>query len=188
MKLNLGCGTDIQPGWCNVDRVRLPGVDIVADLNTRDCLLEIPSDSVTEIYMSHILEHISNPLVLMEELWRVALPECICTIKVPHGAHDMAFADPEHVRQYFPASFQFFSQPAYKRADYGYRGDWECQTITITYEASLSDAPHERVYQLGMSMRNIFQEMEATLTAMKPRRDVSSPFNYNPEVLLELSS
>jgi predicted SAM-dependent methyltransferase len=32
MRLNLGCSDDIRPGWVNVDRVRLPGVDLVMNL------------------------------------------------------------------------------------------------------------------------------------------------------------
>jgi hypothetical protein len=32
-KLNLGCGTDIMPGHVNMDKLRLPGVNIVHDLN-----------------------------------------------------------------------------------------------------------------------------------------------------------
>lgn len=33
LKINLGCGTDIKPGWVNVDIAKLDGVDIVHDLD-----------------------------------------------------------------------------------------------------------------------------------------------------------
>jgi hypothetical protein len=31
-RLNLGCGRDVRPNWVNLDRVSLPGVDVVHDI------------------------------------------------------------------------------------------------------------------------------------------------------------
>ena len=33
-KLDLGCGRDVRPGHVNADRVLLPGIDLVLDLES----------------------------------------------------------------------------------------------------------------------------------------------------------
>jgi predicted SAM-dependent methyltransferase len=74
VKLNIGCGRNILKDWINVDSVELPGVDIVANLETcgdhdRPLFTNIADNTVDEILCSHVLEHIRNILPLMQELW-----------------------------------------------------------------------------------------------------------------------
>ncbi len=47
MKLHIGCGEKIFPGWTNLDIDELPGVDIIDDSRT---LLKIPNESCDIIY------------------------------------------------------------------------------------------------------------------------------------------
>jgi len=54
VKLHLGCGEKIIPGFVNVDVRPLPGVDIVDDISN---LNQFESNSVDLIYASHVLEH-----------------------------------------------------------------------------------------------------------------------------------
>lgn len=184
-KLNLGCGNDIRKGWLNVDRESMLGVDFLADLSRPGCLADLPENHFEDIEMSHILEHIPEPLPLLEEIWRVAAPNANLYIKVPHGAHDMAFADPQHVRQYFPASFQFFSQPAYKRADYGYRGDWETVEVSLLIDPMApADLPREVLEHMIGHSRNFVWELHAKLQAIKPRRATFEPFTFNPNIVI----
>jgi SAM-dependent methyltransferase len=188
ISLNLGCGRDIRSGWINVDCEDLPGVDIVGDIADPATFESIPSNSVSLIEMSHILEHIIYPLPMLEALYRVAKPGCILNISVPHGAHDMAFADPQHVKQYFPSSFQFFAQPAYKRADYKYRGDWETKLILLRIDPEFPLDEHgiEVAGTLANQARNFVWEMRAKLIAVKPLRPVETDWQYNPQVSVEL--
>lgn len=172
LRLNLGCGRDVQVGWVNVDRVPLPGVDVVADLDAcARVRLPFDDDGIDEMRMSHVLEHIDDTLGLMAELHRIARAEARLTIRLPHGASDDAWEDPTHRRAYFPGSFGYFSQPYYWRADYGYRGDWQPERVVL-YVASREcegrtiDAIHQRTIR----ERNLVLEMEATLRAVKPIR------------------
>lgn len=182
-KLNLGCGRDIRPDWINVDITPLEGVDIVGDISAPATFASIPDDTITVIDMSHILEHIVDPLPMMQALHRIAVPDCRLFITVPHGACDMAFADPQHVRQYFPASFQFFAQPAYRRADYNYRGDWAVEVIDLLCDPNLPDTiSDEQLGQLINTARNIVWGMRARLRAIKPARDVKTTWTYNPTI------
>ena len=54
MKLHIGCGKVILPGWTNLDIEPGPGVDIVGDARE---LESIDRESVDIIYASHILDH-----------------------------------------------------------------------------------------------------------------------------------
>ncbi|WP_260865007.1 class I SAM-dependent methyltransferase [Bacillus toyonensis] len=57
-KLHLGCGKDIKEDWVNLDCIALPGVDVVADLNTCH-LKKLPfeEDSIDELLASYVFEH-----------------------------------------------------------------------------------------------------------------------------------
>lgn len=57
MKLHVGCGDVILPGWTNLDIEKLPGVDVVDDITT---LTKIPDNSCDIIYASHVLEHVGR--------------------------------------------------------------------------------------------------------------------------------
>ncbi len=170
IRLNIGCGRDVQAGWVNIDLVPLPGVDIVFDLETcREVRLPLKDDSVSEIRLFHVIEHIQDTLGLMEELYRVAADGCLCIIRVPHGASDEAWTDPTHRRPWFPGSFGFFSQPHYWRADYGYRGDWQPQKVQLLVPRAMGlDGP--RLLRAVKHERNIVSEMVAELRAIKPAR------------------
>jgi SAM-dependent methyltransferase len=186
LRLNLGCGRDVLPGWINLDHRAGPGIDVVADLD--DCArtrLPFDDDSVAEVRMSHVIEHLRDTLPLMAELHRVVRAEARLTIHVPHGASDDAWEDPTHVRAYFPSSFSYFSQPYYWRADYGYRGDWQPEQVLLMVPAAL-------IEQHGMAVmcervlleRNLVTEMVATLHAVKPIRAPDRALIVNPQVIV----
>ena len=59
VKLNIGCGRQILDGWINIDKYKLPGIDIICDVE-EDALFFEP-DSVDEFLLSHVIEHIKNP-------------------------------------------------------------------------------------------------------------------------------
>ena len=175
-RLHLGCGTDIREGWINLDAHRLPGVDVVADLDDcRNTPLPFPDESINEFFGSHVLEHLRDPLAFMQELHRVASADATAVFRLPYGSSDDADADPTHVRRYFVSSFQFFSQLAYTRADYGYRGDWKAEEIVLTVSAArFAGKSNEELFEEIFAQRNVVLEMTATLKAVKPARTPGS--------------
>lgn len=171
LRLHLGCGRDILPGWVNCDITDAPGVDITTDLDSLAVnRLPLGDDTVSEILASHLLEHLRNPLPFMQELHRVAKPGASMQIRVPYGSSDCAFEDPTHHRQYFLQSFMYFSQPAYCRADYGYRGDWHTQLIRLFVGGQHASRPAATVMGEIQLLRNTVIEMQAFLVAVKPIR------------------
>lgn len=186
VKLNLGCGRNILEGWVNIDRVELPGVDVVAELDQRIVLggiapirwLPFDDNSVDEFLLSHVLEHITHTLPLMQELHRIAKPGAKMVIRVPHGASDDAWEDPTHVRPYFPGSFGYFSQPYYWRADYNFRGDWKTEVIEL-HKTNMT----RKDWWVENEYRNQITEMVATLTAVKPIREPLKELQVAPRIV-----
>ena len=100
IKLNLGSGSKILPGYTNVDKFDTYNPDIVHDLEKFP--YPFKDNSVNEILLSHVLEHVGqNPDIfnkIIRELYRICANGTIINIKVPHPRHDDFLSDPTHVR------------------------------------------------------------------------------------------
>jgi len=190
LKLHLGCGRTILPGWLNVDIVDLPGVDLVADFDScRTVPLPLGDDSVGEVLMSHVIEHVDDTLALMQELWRVSIPGASMTVRLPYGSSDDAWEDPTHRRPYFLQSFGYFSAPYYWRADYGYRGDWYTDRITLRLDPAIHDgADRAEIMRRIHHLRNQVVEMVVELHAVKPARPADRSLQHVPPMVLEWTS
>lgn len=82
LRLHIG-GTEVRPGWKILNALPGDGVDFVGDC--RD-LSQFPDNSVTEIYASHVYEHISyrgELLDALNEARRVLVPGGLIRISVP---------------------------------------------------------------------------------------------------------
>lgn len=183
MKLNVGCGRNAIAGWINLDLRAGPGVDIVFDLERCDVqALPLPDNSVGEFLLSHVLEHTRAPLPMMQELHRVSRPGASMVVRCPYGASSDADEDPTHVRRIFEGSFNYFSQPYYWKADYGYRGDWAVEKMALSlYPWVYENLPREEHAIAVRQRRNIVREIVAVLRAVKPirepRSDLHRPFH-----------
>lgn len=63
-KIDLACGDNKKDGFFGIDKVEIPGVDLVHDLNVYPWPIE--DESVDEINCSHFVEHIRHEDVLVE--------------------------------------------------------------------------------------------------------------------------
>ena len=189
MILNLGCGPTPHDGAINLDRAELPGVDIIFDLETCTAgeRLPFPDNHFDEVYGSHILEHITGLLPVMEELWRVTRPGGRATFHVPYGGSDEAWEDPTHVRAFTQGSWKYFAATTWWMADTGYRGDWDLEVVRLRIPvgrvAGLND---HQVYGRVLRERNIVVEMIAELVAVKPARKVDGQPTFRTNVVLDL--
>ncbi len=188
MRLHLGCGRTILEGWVNLDVVAGPGVDIVFDLDAcATSRLPFADGSVDEFLASHVLEHLRQPLPLMEELHRVAKPNALAVFRVPYGSSDDAGEDPTHVRQFFLGSFAYFGQPVYWRADYGYRGDWRTERISLLVDGKeYAGRTAQDILADVRRYRNVVREMIAELRAVKPIRPPRRELRERPPIRIVL--
>ncbi|OGG01669.1 hypothetical protein A2Z33_05505 [Candidatus Gottesmanbacteria bacterium RBG_16_52_11] len=110
--LNLGCGLVRIPGTIGVDRIMIEDfVDIVHDLN--DIPYPFQKNSVDEIHMYHVLEHLINPVQVLEEIHRILKPGGLLHLRVPHFSSMGAFTDITHIRPYGFHSFDVFDRDIY---------------------------------------------------------------------------
>ena len=187
-KLNLGCGRTILSGWINLDKVALKGVDIIADLdNCQTTPLPFDNDEIEEFLASHAIEHLHHPLAFMAEIHRIAKPNAKAVFRVPYGSSDDAFEDPTHTRPYFLNSFSYFAQPYYWFADYGYRGDWLTEKISLLVDANTHQGKNaEQIMFEVKTFRNIVREMIVELRAIKPIREPKQELLVEPPIEIVL--
>ena len=105
--LNVGSGGHILPGYTNVDRVSILGVDVVHDLDVHPWPFD--AGSVHLINASHVFEHLEDPVGFMVEAHRVLAPGGAIRIAVPHYQSRNAFTDPTHRRFCTEETFDYWT-------------------------------------------------------------------------------
>lgn len=110
--LNLGSGKTRIPKAINVDNIKIPQyTDVVYDLD------KIPypfnDNSVDEVHMYHVIEHLHNPLEKIEEIYRILKPGGLLHLRAPHFSSLGAFTDITHLRPFGIYSFDCFDPLSY---------------------------------------------------------------------------
>jgi SAM-dependent methyltransferase len=94
-------------GCTGIDRIALPGVDIVHDLDQFPW--PFPNDQFSVIYANHFLEHVSDILGTLGEIHRISVPGGRLIVRVPHYASDNFHTDLTHKIAFCYRSFDHFS-------------------------------------------------------------------------------
>jgi SAM-dependent methyltransferase len=94
MILELGCGPNKTPGRIGIDKIDLPCVDIVADLDKGFPFL--PDSSVDEIHSRSFFEHVNDLSHFMAEIVRILKPNGKCILFVPHFSNPYYYSDYTH--------------------------------------------------------------------------------------------
>jgi SAM-dependent methyltransferase len=111
--LEVGCGPSKSPGSVGLDRVALPGVDVVHDIDVTPWPL--PDDAFDLVRCEHVLEHVDDICGVMDELHRVIRAGESVHIVVPYFARYSAFKDPTHRRFCTYESFNYFVEGTEER-------------------------------------------------------------------------
>jgi hypothetical protein len=77
----------------------------------------------------------------------------------------------------------YFSQPAYWRADYGFRGDWQAERIMLFMDrARTAGLSVEEAWTRSRIERNLVREMVCELRAVKPAREPRAELQKAPRI------
>lgn len=108
IQLDIGCGENKQKGFVGMDKRKLPGVDIVHDLEQFPYPLE--DESCLLIVGSHIVEHIKPWFMIpfMDELWRLLKYEGQLALSTPYAGSPGFWQDPTHCNGCNEATWQYF--------------------------------------------------------------------------------
>jgi hypothetical protein len=184
LRLNLGCGLRHLPGYINVDMYGEP--DVRHDLEVFPW--PWPDNSVTEIRLVHVLEHLGqSPRVyrdIWKELYRICAPGARIHIVVPHFRHENFHADPTHVRAVTPLGLGLLSQRFNRswekqgaaNSPLGLYWDVDFEIETFAFKPS-SDwhrlhpegrADSNKLLEESAIMNNLIEEITFDLKAIKP--------------------
>jgi SAM-dependent methyltransferase len=108
IQLDVGCGGKKQQGFVGMDKRKVPGVDIVHDLEVTPWPL--PDNICSVVVLSHVWEHImpNKTLDVMAEIHRVCRPNAIVMISGPYGMGFRYQADPTHCNPTNTVTFRYF--------------------------------------------------------------------------------
>lgn len=105
IKLDIACGQNKKEGFTGIDIIKMPGVDIVHNLEKYPW--PIKSESVEEINCSHYLEHVSNLFQFFDEIYRVMSIGAKAHILSPYYSSMRAWQDPTHKHAISEATFLY---------------------------------------------------------------------------------
>ena len=148
-KLNIGCGNDIRADYVNLDIAKLPGVDVVCDIDNNP--LPFDNNSFEYILCNDVLEHVNLEKVL-KELHRVLVDEGVIEIRVPHFTSSNNYIDPTHKRMFSFRTFQFFVNDAL--LDRGYYFDFHFKKVIDSKITFLSKNPINWPFMLFVNSNN----------------------------------
>lgn len=147
--IDLGGGISPALGYTTLDR---EGADIECDLEQG---IPLPDNSVGVVRAYDVLEHLHNPVMIMNEIYRVLAPGGWLTASIPSTDGRGAFQDPTHVSFWNANSFWYYTNPDVAR----YVSEIQCQfqvSRVITWYPSAWHKKHEISY------------VDAQLIAVKP--------------------
>jgi SAM-dependent methyltransferase len=109
--LDVGCGSAKTPGAVGLDRSPDTAADIVHDLNEFPYPLEDGSFDV--VLMQDVLEHVREPVRVIEELHRVLRAGGRLRLRTPHFSSVLAYGDPTHEHYFSALAIRSLAEPRF---------------------------------------------------------------------------
>jgi hypothetical protein len=183
LRLNLGCGENLIPGYVNVDKYGNPNV--LHDLEIFPWPWE--DSSVCEVRLNHVLEHLGETTNLyfgiIRELYRVCSAGAEIYIVVPHPRHSDFLDDPTHVRAVTPQGLELFSKAknnewirsGYANSPLGLYLDVDFQIVSVNYipdpfwaqKLHSKEITEQQMDEAFRNYNNVVKEIRMVIRAVK---------------------
>lgn len=111
-KVELGCGDRKREGFFGIDIAKLPGVDLVADVDKEG--IPLPDNVVEHLFSSHCIEHLADVNHVTSEIWRICKHNAIVEIRVPYMTNTVSWSCPLHKTHFTEYTFLFYSDKVIK--------------------------------------------------------------------------
>jgi SAM-dependent methyltransferase len=137
--LNIGCGRVKKEGFIGVDILKLPGVDVIHDLNKFP--YPFKENEIDEIFMDQCLEHLDNPINALKELYRISKNGAKITIGVPYFRSFYSVIDPTHKNFFTAHYFDYFDPNSFFYDKYSYFKDTKFKVENIEFDREVVKGP-----------------------------------------------
>lgn len=150
-KLNLGCGSDYKNGWVNLDINKNVKADIYH--NIEKFPYPFHNNSFDFVLLNMVLEHISSPIAVLEEVWRISKPNAMVKVFVPHWSSYLQYSDLTHKSAFSALSFHYFEtgNPKY------YSKSANFEVVKKRYNSFKSSKNKNKIFEWICS--NIFEKL-----------------------------
>jgi SAM-dependent methyltransferase len=114
--LDVGCGSAKIPGAVGLDISADTDADIVHDLNVFP--YPLADSSFEHVVMQDVIEHVQEPVRVIEELHRILRPNGRLQLRTPHFSSALAYGDPTHVHYYSAMAIRSLASPRFEHYTY----------------------------------------------------------------------
>lgn len=110
-KVDIGCGGKKKPGYFGIDKHYVAdNTNLIYNLEDISSIVQLPfaTSSIRHIHCSHVLEHLSNTIEIINEMHRMLHPDGWLELTVPHAVSWSGIASPFHKKYFVPETFRFY--------------------------------------------------------------------------------
>jgi SAM-dependent methyltransferase len=109
--LDVGCGSAKIPGAVGLDISSNTEADVVHDLDVFPYPLE--DNSFDAIVAQDVIEHVKEPIRVLEEFHRIARPGAFIYLRTPHFSSVLAYGDPTHQHYFSTIAIRSLAEPRF---------------------------------------------------------------------------
>ncbi len=109
--LDVGCGAKKWPGAVGLDLSPDTDADVVHDLDA----FPYPFDegSFDQVLMQDVIEHVREPIRVMDELHRICRAGARIQLRTPHFSSMLAYSDPTHTHNFSREAIRTLAEPRF---------------------------------------------------------------------------